>query len=93
MQVTTNFGYDQIFELARRLSPEEQERLAQSLHASNPRLPGTVLSEDEIEKKRQELIRLALECPVASEEEICEIEKNMKNFRKEFNESFERRLD
>ena len=31
MQVTIDFGYDQIFELVRQLSPVEQERLQKEL--------------------------------------------------------------
>lgn len=97
MSTTNDFGYDYVFELAKQLSPEERDRLIRELEKGRKKTgelaPGhSTPTKEEMEEKRQKLIRLSLECPVATEEEIREIEENMKNFRKEFNESFERRL-
>ena len=36
MQVTIDIGYDQVFELVRQLSPEEQERLAKEIMSPEP---------------------------------------------------------
>ena len=63
MQITIDFGYDQVFELARQLSPEEREKLVHDLRETDSE-PGNV------EKNREKARRLALECPVATEEEI-----------------------
>ncbi len=102
MQVTLNFSYDQVVELARQLSPEEQEILLREIgkcrHARRNAIAAPLvtyhgLTEEEIEQKRQNLLRLALDCPVATDEEMVEIEENLNMFRKEFNESFARRLD
>ena len=78
MQLTVNIGYDQIFELVRQLPPWEKERLfhENQFSAVIP-IPHTL----GIEQRRQEALRLALECPTATEEDIEEYNEFWRQFR------------
>ena len=79
MQVTLNIGYDQVFDLVKQLSPEGRERivteLSRELEAEN------AVTRESIEKNRQEALRLALEFPVATPEEIEEYNEFRRQFR------------
>ena len=91
MQLTINLRYDQIFELVRQLSPGEKERLFRDSEfpvAVQKPPQQTVSNEGTFDKEsrlaqwkvdqcRQEALRLALECPVATPEEI----ENQNKFR------------
>lgn len=99
MSTANEFGFDYVYELAKKLSPEQQTELVEKLTHPDDESPGFIMftvdtgnpifSEEDFarfeknrqallasidweqaEKNRQELIRLAAECPVASEEEI-----------------------
>ena len=70
MQVTIDVGYDQVFDLVRQLSPERRERLFMELETNK-----------DVEQNRQEALRLALECPVATPEEIEEYNEFRRQFR------------
>ena len=78
MQLTIDIGYDQLFELVRQLPPKEKERLLQEdrFSTATPKLPI-----QEIEQNRQEALRLALKCPVATPEEIEEYNEFRRQFR------------
>jgi len=67
MQLTIDIGHDQLFELIRQLPPLEKERLFQESRSTTitPKQ-----SAEDIEQRRQKALRLALECPVATPEEI-----------------------
>lgn len=82
MQITPDFGYDQIFELVRQLSPEEKERLQQELKLAEQ-------AETRPEMTKGEYQKFLMECPVMTEEEIEEMERNIREFRNGFN----RRID
>jgi len=77
MQLTIDIGYDQLFELVRQLPAREKERLFQESQCQESQSSTTQfstvipkLSAEEIEQRRQEALRLALECPIATPEEI-----------------------
>lgn len=65
--MTNNSGYDYVFELVNQLTPEEQDILAQELEKR--RRPQW--SREDIEKNRAKARKLALECPVPTEEETA----------------------
>ena len=52
MQLTINIGYDQVFELVRQLSPEEKERLAKEMIATEQKPVQSVM------RRREDLIVL-----------------------------------
>ena len=72
MQLTIDIGYDQLFELVRQLPAREKERLFQESQCQESQSSTVIpkLSAEEIEQRRQEALRLALECPIATPEEI-----------------------
>ena len=78
MQLTIDIEYDQLFELVRQLPPKEKKRLFQEdqFSTATPKLPT-----QEIEQNRQEALRLALKCPVATPEEIEEYNEFRRQFR------------
>jgi len=74
MQVTIDIGYDQVFELVRQLPPEGKERLFWEIEPKR-----------RVDQNRQEALRLALECPVATPEDIGnQNEFGQNEFRKQF---------
>ena len=73
MQLTIDIGYDQLFEMVRQLPPWEKERLFQENQFSTA---TPIPHAQEIEQRRQEALRLAMECPVAAPEEIEEYRKH-----------------
>ena len=78
MQLTVNIGYDQLFELVQQLPPWEKERLFQENQFSDATpIPHTL----GIEQNRQEALRLALECPIATEKEFEEYNEFRRQFR------------
>ncbi len=112
MSTTNEFGFDEVFDLARKLTPEEQDRLVRELTAperdvdlvevtvstgqpifteedfarfeKNREALLASIDWEQAEKNRQELIRLAAECPIASEEEIemqNEVGRSMERWR------------
>jgi len=62
-----------------RIRKQELEQVQKKVRENHPEIfvPST---KDDIEKKRQEALRLALECPVATQEDI----DNQNEFRKQF---------
>ena len=82
MQLTINIGYDQIFELVRQLPPGERKRLFRESEFSTAvqQPPELTVSNAEVDQCRQEALRLALECPVATPEEI----ESQNEYRKQF---------
>ena len=88
MQLTIDIGYDQLFELVRQLPTREKERLfqesqCQKSQSSNAQ-PSTIipeLSKEEIEQRRRKALRLALECPVATPEELEAFNEFRRQFR------------
>ena len=73
MTTTNEFGYDHVFELARQLSPEEREKLAQSLLAGKARP-----FESEPKMTEEEYYEFLMNFPVISEEEIRLMEEAKK---------------
>jgi hypothetical protein len=81
MQLTIDIGYDQVFQLVRQLSPKERERLAKEI----------VPAEQKTKCSREEWKQILASAPTLSPENAQEMEKSMKNFRKEFNDAIESR--
>jgi Mg2+/citrate symporter len=78
---TISIGYVQVFQLAWQLSPRERKRLAKEI-VSRPQ-----------KCSRKKWKQILSSVPTLSAEDAQELEKSMKNFRKEFNDAFEcRRL-
>lgn len=94
MQITIDFGYDQVFELVQQLSSEDQERLSRELNKrpiaepsradieKNEPKPFPDLNEEEIAERKRRLLEKALQCPVLSEDAL----KKFEEARKEINE-------
>ena len=82
MQLTIDIGYDQVFQLVRQLPPRERERLAEEI-APVKQKPKC---------SREEWEQILSSAPTLTSEEAQEWEESMKNFRKDFNDAFERRL-
>lgn len=73
MRITIDFGYDQVFELARQLSPEEREKLVHDLQETDS-------EPDKTERKmtKEEYYEFLMNFPVISEEEIQLMEEAKK---------------
>lgn len=73
MQITIDFGYDQVFELVRQLSPEEREKLVHDIQETDS-------EPDKAERKmtKEEYHEFLMNFPVISEEEIQLMEEAKK---------------
>jgi len=87
MQLTIDIGYDQVFQLVRQLSPNDRRRLAKK-----------IVSEDNLSEtfgrpkcSREKWKQILASTPTLSPEDSQELEVSLKNFRKDFNDAFERR--
>ncbi len=81
MQLTVNLGYDQVFDLAHQLTPEEQKRLAQSLLTFDAET-----EKNTHEMTQEEYYEFLMNFPVISEEEIqlmLEAKKEVDKIRQE----------
>lgn len=79
MQITPDFGYDQVFELVRQLSPEELERLTRELKKRR------VVPMEKQKLSKEEYAKMLLDCPVMTDEEFESFEKTRKELRDDFN--------
>ena len=79
MQVTINIGYDQVLELVRQLSPDGRERILREF-GGEIKTQNTEVQKS-IVQNRQEALRLALACPVATPEEIDDYYEFRRQFR------------
>jgi len=96
MQLTTDIGYDQLFELVRQLPAREKERFIREM--AKPEQGTTqgdwqqrsaVLGHPKC--SREEWQQILANAPTLSPEDAHALEESMNNFRKEFNNAFERR--
>ncbi len=67
VNVNINFGYDQIFELARQLSPKEKAKLVRNLRSEDAELSEPA---PKPKMSREEYYEFLMNGPVLSEEEI-----------------------
>ena len=78
MTTTNEFGYDHVFELARQLSPEEQDRLIRALAEQEPvRKPEWKPPETLDESGGEfEIVTVDTGNPIFTEEDFAQFEKN-----------------
>jgi hypothetical protein len=81
MQLTIDIGYDQVFQLVRQLSSREQKRLAKEI----------VSPEQEPKCSRKKWKQILSNTPILKPGDAQNLEETLNNFRKDFNDAFERR--
>ena len=66
-----------------RIRQQQQEQMQKKFREDHPEF-FVERSKEEIEKKRQDALRLIDECPVATQEDIDYLDENLKEFRRLF---------
>jgi len=96
MQLTIDIGYDQLFELVRQLPAREKERFAREMAMPEQDTPqvdwqprSAVLGHPKC--SREEWRQILANTPTLNPEDAHALEESVKNFRREFNNAFERR--
>jgi len=87
MQLTIDIGYDQVFQLVRQLPPRDRKRLAKEM-VSEDKHPETF---GQPRCSREKWKQILASTPTLNPEDAQEWEISLKNFRKDFNDAFERR--
>jgi len=80
MQLTIDIGYDQVSQLVWQLPPRDREKLVKEIVPSR-----------QLKCSREEWKQILANAPTLNPQDAQELEESMKNFRKDFNDAFERR--
>ena len=80
MQFTIDIGYDQVSQLVWQLPPRDRERLAKEIAPSK-----------QPKCSREKWKQILASAPTLNSQDAQGLEESMKNFRKDFNDAFERR--
>jgi len=95
MQLTIDIGYDQLFELVRQLPAMEKERFVKERAKPEQDTQGDWQQRSAVlghpKCSREEWQQILANTPTLGPEDAHALEESMNNFRKEFNNAFERR--